>query len=247
MDCFPLFSYTFFIILYAILFSFMFNPKLENVVMIFIFMATFIGSYNLYSDLNRRNIFIEFGPIIELLKDGGGLDLIKLLLFSPIITVIIFMFLVIALFGYITQHPGANISYIIFLGVLLFITNMVQIGINMKDVKLSKVLIIPILSTLISVLFVLIGIFNTNTKTSGKQDPLPYSRLDPTGGIFFKIAMILEITILCLFLAYFTLFYTKGDKNMQFQLYTVLFLLYGLSGVMIYTSNRVLHKKFLTV
>lgn len=244
MNCFPLFSYIFFIILYAILFSYMFNPKLENIIMIFLFVVTFIGGYNLFSDLSRREIFMEFKPISDAFEDGAGLDLLKLILFSPFSTVIVFTFLIIALFGYFTGHPTANVSYIIFLGVLLFITNMVQIGISMNDVRLSNVLILPILMTLISLVFVLIEIYNINTSTTGKQEPMPYSQLDQMS-IYYKIAMILEILLLAGFIGYFVLFYTKGDKTMQYQLYTVLLMLYGISGGMVYITSQVFNKKFL--
>ena len=172
----------------------MFNPKLENIIMIFLFIVTFIGGYNLFSDLRRREIFMEFKPISDAFEDGAGLDLLKLILFSPFSTVIVFTFLIIALFGYFTGHPTANVSYIIFLGVLLFITNMVQIGISMNDVRLSNVLILPILMTLISLVFVLIEIYNINTSTTGKQEPMPYSQLDPMS-VYYKIAMILEISL----------------------------------------------------
>jgi len=239
MNCFPLFSYTFFIILYIILLSFVFNPKLENIIMIFLFIVTFIGGYNLFSDLKAREIYMEFTPIIDLFKDGSGLDLLKLALFSPFTTVFIFIMLIIELFGYLSKKATASISYIVFLGVLLFITNIVQIGINLKNIKLSYVLIMPILMTIISLLLVLIEIYNVNTNRQGNREPLPYSQLDPMS-IYYKMIMILEIFILSIFISYFVIFYTKGDKNMQYQLYTILLFLYGISGGMIYISSRVL-------
>lgn len=231
-------------ILYFILFSFMFNPKLENIIMIFLFISIFIGGYNLFSDLNKQEIFMEFEPIMDIFEANAGLDLLKLILFSPFTTIFIFILLIVVLFAYLNNHPSTNLSYIIFLAIILFTTNIVQIGTNIKDIRLSNVLILPIFMMLISLLFVLIEIYNINTSSTGKQEFIPYSKLNPNS-IYYKTAIILELLILGLFLGYFVLFYTKGDKNMQYQLYIVLLILYGISGSMVYMSSQLFNKKFL--
>ena len=247
MNCFPLFSYSFFILLYAILFSFIFNPKLENIIMIFLFIVTFLCGYNLFMDLKKLNLFFEFEPIIDVFKDGAGLELVKIVLFSPFTSLFLFVLLMLTLFKKFSGDTSTNILYIAFLGGLLFITNMIQIGINMKNVSLSYIFMLPILMTLISLVFVLIGIYNIYRNSTGKTDPIPYSQLDPKYGGYYKITFIIEILIIALFLSYFVLFYpTKGgDKNMQFQLYTVVFISYLLSLCAVIFSSNVLNKKFL--
>ena len=212
---------------------------------IFLFIVTFISGYNLFIDLKKRDLFFEFEPIADIFKDGAGLELIKLALFSPFTTAFLFILVMIELFGYVTNYATANVSYIIFLGVLLFITNMIQVGINIKCVKLAYIILLPILLILVSLMFILIGIYNIYKNSTGKDDPMPYAQLDPKNSIYYKIILILEISIIIFFLIYFVLFYTKGDKNMQFQLYVITCLIYLLSGGIMYLSSNVLKKKFL--
>lgn len=245
MNCFPLFSYSFFIILYAILFSYIFNPKLENIIIIFLFIVTFLGGYNLFMDMRTRDIFFEFEPIMDVFKDGSGLDLIKLALFSPFSSLFVFILLIIALFGYFNGNTSSNVSYIAFLGGLLFMINMIQMGMSVKTVRLAYVFILPILMILISLVFVLIGIYNIYRNSTGKTDPIPYSQLDSKNSNYYKAMFIIEIMIMVLFLSYFVLFYTNGDKNMQFQLYTMVLIVYALSFGMVTLSSNVLSKKFL--
>lgn len=244
MNCFPLFIHIFFIILYIILFSFIFNPKLENIIMIFVFILTFIGGYNLISDLSRRELFLEFEPFMEIFKAGSGFDLVKLLLFSPFTTAFILILFIISLFNYFTGEKTSNIYHIVLFTLLLFITNIAQIGIKYKNIKLAYILIPTILLLLFSITFVLIGIYNTSTYSIGKTESIPYSQLD-SNSVYYKIMMIFYILIFALFFIYFVIFYTKGDKNMQYQLYSIVLLLYGISCSMIFISSNILKIKFL--
>lgn len=212
--------------------------------MIFLFIVSFIGGYNLISDLSRRKLFFEFEPFMEIFKAGSGFDLVKLLLFSPFTTAFILILFIMALINYFTGGKTSNIYHIIALTLLLFITNILQIGIKYKNIKLAYILIPPILLLLFSIAFILIGIYNTNTYLTGKIDPIPYSQLDSTS-IYYKIMMIFYILIFALFFIYFVIFYTEGDKNMQYQLYSIVLLLYGISSGMIYISSNILKTKFL--
>jgi hypothetical protein len=209
---------------------------------IFLFITTFIGAYNLFSDLKKREIMMEFEHIAEILKDGGGLDLLKLVLFSPFSTIFIFILLIISLFGYFSGNPNGNLYYIIFLGVLLLITNIIQIGISIESLNLVYILFLPVVLILLSFLFILVGIYNINT--NGENESIPYSQLDKNSA-YYKLALILDISLLIIFLTYFVLFYTQKDKNMQYQLYSVTILLYCISCGVVFMASNVLQKKFL--
>jgi hypothetical protein len=244
MNCFPAFSYIFILITYIVLFSFLFQPKLENIILIFLFILTLIAGFNLIMDLKRNKMYLTFAPLEELFKNDGGLDLIKLLLFSPITTMLLFIVFIYVLINYINGQPDFNLNYVIFLSVLLFTTNALQMGATIQSINIAWVFAIPYILIILSILFVIIVIYNINANTTGKNDPIPLSKFDENG-FLFDISMIITVSIIALFLTYFVLFYETENKTLQFQLYTIIPIIYGGSAYMTYLSSILLEKKFL--
>ena len=243
MKCFPYLNYLFFLIVYIVLFIFMFNSKLENVIMIFLFIFSFIAGYNFIIDLKDGGYLMNFAPLQELFKDDGGMDIIKFMAFSPITTLFLFVLLIVVVVAYVSNKNQLYLDYIIGLSILLFVTNFIQVVLKATKFYLAWVFSIPVLMILLSILFVVITIYNINANNTNTMDAMPFSQLFSTS-LIFKILLMLDIFIILLFMSYFVLFYKEGEKNIQFQLYAATGVVYAISGFMIYLSSAYLKKKF---
>lgn len=246
MNCYPIFIYLVFIILYIVLFIFLFQPKLENIIYIFLFILTVISGFNTLLDIRKKDMVMNFKPIEELFDSGNGLDLIKAIFFSPFTTIVIFIFFIFYLITYLSGKTKVNQSFIFIMALLLFVINMVQMGISIGKVNIIYIFMIPIIIIILSLLFITISIYKLNNNSTGNTDILPFSQTDPKNSDVYRLSLIIDVCLIICFMIYFVLFYSdENDKKLQYQLYTVIPLIYGISAYNIYISSNILNKKYL--
>ena len=212
--------------------------------MIFLFIFSFIAGYNFIVDLKEGNFQLDFAPLQELFKDDGGMDLIKFMMFSPITTLFLFILLVVVIVAYVSDKSNQlYIDYIIILTVLLFVTNFIQIGLKTIKIYLAAIFAVPVLMILLSILFVVITIYNINANSKNSEETTPFSELFKDS-LTFKILLMVDIFVILSFMSYFVLFYKVGEKNIQYQLYAATAVVYVISSFIMYISSGYLKKKF---
>ena len=156
-------NYFFYVVLYLILFIFMFQPKIENLVIIMIFILTVFFEFNLIMDIKDINsVKFDFKLFSEFINQRNG-TIVNELLFSPLALFLICILLITFLALYVTKTPGISVTFIYFLAIYLAVMSFFTLGNTIKNgIPFYIVILIPFILILVSLIMITVSIYNYN-------------------------------------------------------------------------------------
>jgi len=250
MACFPFLIYFYFFIIYMIFFCYMFNVKIESLIFIFLFILTVLAGFKTIIDLYKNGNFnLDLTPLHDFFEDES-MRFYGDLLFSPIITMILSIILMAAVYLYAI---GSNVplNFLLFLAVVLILYICIQLGNYFSMIPMFIVLGIPIVLIIISLILMMVTIANYNANASvgaGRDAQFTLSNINQPEMLKYKISMILEFTLMFFWLFYLFITEDRVDKtSVQFYSYAILPVLYGGSSYMVYVANGLSKMKFADV
>ena len=237
MVCFPFLIYFYFFVIYIIFFCYLFNYKIESLIFIFLFILTVLAGFKTIIDLYMNGNFnLDLTPLQNFFEDES-MRFYNDLLFSPLITLILTSFLIIAIYLYAT---GSNVplNFLLFLSVSLILYICIQLGNYFNTIPMFIVLGIPIVLIIISLILIMVTIANYNSNASARDGQFTLSNINQPEMLKYKISIILELLLIFFWLFYLFITDDLVDKtSVQFYSYAILPVLYGGSCYTIYVAN----------
>jgi hypothetical protein len=243
--------YFFYVVLYFILFIFMFKPKIENVVIIMIFILTVFFEFNLIMDIKDINsVTFDFKLFSEFMNEQDG-SIVNYLLFSPLALFLISVLLIIVVVLYVTKTSAVPITFIYFLAIYLGVMSFFYLGNTIKNgIPFYIVILIPFILIIVSLIMTIVTIYNYNESSKKNllfSKNIFLSSIDSKHLLQYKILIIIEFVFIFGILSY--LFLYLGSKNtsstkVQSLLYVFMPIIYGISAYLIFLSNKILQVKF---
>lgn len=242
--------YIFYIILYLIFFGFLFQPNVENLVMVMIFILVTISGFNLIMDIqDNKTVVFDFKMISDFINDRNG-SIVKELLFSPMSLFIVCVILIVAVALYITSTATISPGFIYFLATYLGVTSFFTLGNSIPGgIPFYIVIGIPMMLLIISLIMMMVTIYNydiSSNKNGLYSKFIFLSNIDATDTFNYKVAMIVEILLMFLILSYLFIYLggNRADASVQSILYAVVPAIYGLAGYLVFLGNKLLQVKF---
>jgi len=247
--------YIFYIVLYFILFGFLFQPNVENLVMIILFVLVVISGFNVIMDIkDNKEVFFYFKLFYEFMDQTNG-SYVTDLLFSPFSLFIICILLIVMVALYMTNIGSVPIGFIYFLATYLGVISFFTVANSIRTgVPIYIVIGIPLILVIVSLIMMMVTIYNYNT-SSGKNGLYTkfifLSSIDSTNTQRYKTILITEFIFMLLLLMYLFIYLKyikntpKTDNNtVQSLLYVAMLIIYSLSGCLVFFSNNLLQLKF---
>jgi hypothetical protein len=233
----------------------MFQPKIENLIMVVLFILTIISGFNLIMDIKDNDVItLNFDLIASAMNTKNG-SIVNDFLFSPVVLCIIAMILIIHIGLYVTNTDEVPVSFLYWLSAYLGIMSFFTLG-NSYDggVPFFVVIGMPIVLIIISMILMTITIYNYN-KSSQKHSLynrfIYLSNIDENNMMYYKITIIIEFIFIVLLLLFVFMRYgslvalTKNENTiLQSVLYSSLPIIYGLSGYSVFLGNKLSKIKF---
>ena len=222
-DPFPYLIYVFFLILYIIFFSHLFNKNLEYLMFILIFILSIFSGVKTVSDIYNSNILFKFDVLDSFVNKIGFFKIIKNILFSTIVIILV---------GISMSVPLSSVISHIF---VLFTLIAYRLFYNVS-IPLWSIVIIPILLIFVSFIFILITIHNLKKNKDDDNNEIRVSKntrkkLNIYKGLYITDAILLNMYMVI------ALFYNKEEVT-QLATYLIMPIVYGTSGYMVYLANK---------
>jgi len=244
-------NYFFYVVLYLILFIFMFQPKIENLVIIMIFILTVFFEFNLIMDIKDINsVKFDFKLFAEFINQRNG-TIVNELLFSPLTLFLICILLITFVALYVTKTPGISVTFIYFLAIYLAVMSFFTLGNTIKNgIPFYIVILIPFILIVVSLIMMIVTIYNYNESSKNNSlysKSIFLSNIDSIHFLKYKITIIIEFIFIFFILSYLFLFLggnNTSSNRVQSLLYLFMPIIYGISGYLVFLSNKILQIKF---
>jgi hypothetical protein len=233
-DPFPYLIYVFFLILYIIFFSHLFNKNLEYLMFILIFILSIFSGVKTVSDIYNSNILFKFDVLDSFVNKIGFFKIIKNILFSTIVIILVGISMLVNIVLYAVKQtvPLSSVISHIF---VLFTLIAYRLFYNVS-IPLWGIVIIPILLIFVSFIFILITIHNLKKNKDDDNNEIRVSKntrkkLNIYKGLYITDAILLNMYMVI------ALFYNKEEVT-QLATYLIMPIVYGTSGYMVYLANK---------
>lgn len=253
---FDIIQYLLIIILYLGLFRFLYanEGKIEGLIFILLFVLTVFVGFKIIFDFYRSSIsaidkelyFLRFKSFEVFAKEIEVLKLIKDFLLSPLVTLVLLVLLIFSIVQYIQKGIRNDYDFLVTMCCLTF----GQIGISLTntDTKVPFYILfgIPIILLIVSLILIIVSIFNINSDAITKKLKLNKSGRERVKKYkdFFVSIIIFFIVSLFLF-SVSSIFDENNSVNennkSSIDLFLTLFLLviYGLTGYAVFEADAI--------
>jgi len=240
--------YILIIIIYIILFSFLFKSKMEGLILIFLFIVTFLSSMKLISDLyldtteeGRGIMHIDVYNLDNLVKEIPPLKFFFEFIFGGASIILLILFLIIAILMYI--YKSINKDFIIFCSTTIsaiFLGYFIKGDQKVKYYILFAVPIILLLTSLILVFIVMNKFKDKSIIGRIKLSNRNRERLKKYKDMFVSIIVFIILALVGM------LNFSSSENTDEMKAYVdyyvtiLLLIIYGLSGYVVYETNEIL-------
>lgn len=253
---FDIIQYLLIIILYLGLFRFLYanEGKIEGLVFILLFVLTLFVGFKIIFDFYKSSVsavdkelyFLRFKSFEIFTKEIEILKLIKDFLLSPLVTLILLVLLIFSIVQYIQKGIRKDYDFLVTMCCLTF--GQIGISFTSSDTKVPFYILfgIPIILLMVSLILIIVAIFNINSEAITKKLKLNKNgreRVKKYKDFFVSIIIFFIVT---LFLFSVSPIYDKNNSvNENYKsstdLLVTLFLLiiYGLSGYAVFEADAI--------
>ena len=257
---FDIIQYLLIIILYLKLFIFLFanEGKIEGLVFILLFVLTVFVGFKIIFDFYKSSVsavdrelyFLRFKSFEIFANDIEILKLMKDFLLSPVVTLVLLVLLVFSIVEYIKKGIRNDYDFLVTMSCLTF--GQIAISLTNASTKVPFYILfgIPIILLIVSLILILVSIFNINSDAitklklnkSGRERVKKYKHFFVSNIIFF---------IVSLFLFSVSSIFDKNNSGGEpsvndnykssIDLFLTLFLLiiYGLTGYAVFEADAI--------
>lgn len=239
--------YVLIIVIYIVLFSFLFKPKMEGLIFIFLFIVTFLSSLKLISDLyldttedGRGIMHIDVSNLNALVKDIPPLKFFFEFIFGGASIILLILLLMIGILMYI--YKVANKDFIIFCSTTIsaiFLGYFIKGDQQVKYFILFGVPLILLLTSLILVFIVMNKFKDKSIMGKIKLSNRNRKRLKKYKDMFVSIIVFIILALVGM------LSFSASENTDEMKAYVdyyvtiLLFIIYGLSGYVVYETNEI--------
>ena len=258
---FDIIQYLLIIILYLGLFRFLYanEGKIEGLVFILLFVLTVFVGFKIIFDFYKSSVsavdrelyFLRFKSFEIFANDIEILKLMKDFLLSPVVTLVLLVLLVFSIVEYIKKGIRNDYDFLVTMSCLTF--GQIAISLTNASTKVPFYILfgIPIILLIVSLILILVSIFNINSDAITKKLKLNKSGRERVKKYKDFFVSIIIFFIVSLFLFSVSSIFDKNNSGGEpsvndnykssIDLFLTLFLLiiYGLTGYAVFEADAI--------